>query len=123
MTGQQHLHALDRRIGELDDVGALSLQGQAAFLKTRGFDHLLDHPVDLIGLRDEQREHSVRFGGHVAQRARVEHREVTLDHGHRATQLVRRDVQEVSLRPLERGDLGAEGHPVEAGGDAGRVLM
>ena len=52
---EQCAHALDGGVGELHDVGAMNLQGEATLLESRSLDHLLDHPVDLVGLRDEKR--------------------------------------------------------------------
>ena len=122
MAGQQHPDAIDGGVRELDDVRAVALQGQAALLKARRLNHLLDHPVDLVRLGDEKRKHRSRFWRQVTQRTRFEHCQVALDHSHRPAQLVRGDVQEVGLGSLEGRDLRAQRHTVEARRETRRVL-
>ena len=122
MSDQQHLHSVDRSVGELDDIGSVPLQGKAPFFEARPLDHLLDHPVDLVRFRDQEGQHRASFERKIPERAGLEHRQITLDHRHRPTQLVRGDVQEIRLCPLKGRDLGTQGHTVETRRDAGRVL-
>ena len=122
MAAQQHLHAIDRPVRELDHVTAFLVELKPALFQARCFEHLLEHPGDLIRLRDEQREHRARLWRQLTQRARLQHGQVSLDDRHGPPQLVGGDIQEVDLRLFESLDPRRPRHAVEARGDADRVL-
>jgi len=97
VSPEKHLHPIDRHIRDFDEVISFPVELQTAFFEARGFKHLLEYPVDLVGLCDEKRQNRIRFGRQLTQSTGLQHRQVSLDDGHRSAYLVRCDVEEVAL--------------------------
>jgi hypothetical protein len=115
------LRHLDRRAGDLAQVGVPGGELEPALLEAGGLDHLLDQGVHLVGLGGEHGESLAGAFRDVAERPPLEHRQVATDHRDRTAQLMRGEVQELGLGPLQRSDALGQDGPVETGGDIGRV--
>src|SRR2546430_1585978 len=87
--------------GDVSQVEAVAKELEAVVLQARRFQHLLDQQVHLGQLRVEDagdRWYLVGRDGAV-----LEHRVVPAQNGQRATELVRREVEELGLGPFEVG--------------------